>query len=75
MQALVKNGLLSEARATIAPMVSRVLSHSTPKAAGFYEWWGKDGSPQGSNNFHGSAGVLGAAIKELQAAESQVKAK
>ena len=52
-----------------APMASRVLAHSTPKAAGFYEWWGKDGSPQGSDNFHGAAGVLGAAIKELQAAE------
>ena len=69
VQALVKHGLLAEARATIAPMASRVLAHSTPKAAGFYEWWGKDGSPQGSDNFHGAAGVLGAAIKELQAAE------
>ena len=23
---------------TIAPMASRVLDHSTPEAAGFYEW-------------------------------------
>ena len=74
VQALVKNGLLSEARATIAPMAARVLAHSTPTAAGFYEWWGKDGSPQGSNNFHGAAGVLGAAIEELQRAEARVAA-
>ena len=67
--ALVKNGLLAEARHTITPMARRVLAHSSPGQAGFYEWWGKDGSPQGSNNFHGAAGVLGAAIKELQAAE------
>ena len=74
VQALVKNSLLGEARATIAPMATRVLAHSTPGAAGFYEWWGKDGSPQGSNNFHGSAGVLGAAIKDLQRAEAGGKA-
>ena len=69
VQALIKHGLLEDARRTILPMASRVLAHSTSTAAGFYEWWGKDGSPQGSNNFHGAAGVLGSAIQELKAAE------
>jgi hypothetical protein len=74
VQGLIKYGMLSQARSTIAPMAARVLAHSTPEAAGFYEWWGKDGSPQGSNNFHGAAGVLGAAIKQLQTAEAQAEA-
>jgi len=64
VQALVRAGLLSAARRILLPMANRVVQHG-----GFYEWWGKDGSPQGSDKFHGAAGVLGQAIVELLAAE------
>ena len=47
-------------------MAARVLVHD-----GFFEWWDKDGKPQGSNSFHGAAGVLGEAIQMLTAAEAE----
>merc|ERR1712062_143745 len=54
VQALVQHGFLAEAAAALGPMTARVIEHN-----GFFEWWGHDGKPQGSNQFHGSAGVLG----------------
>lgn len=52
VSALARAGLVKEAEAAIRPMVSRVLQHN-----GFWEWWAFDGSPQGSDKFHGSAGM------------------
>eukprot|EP00656_Telonema_subtile_P031996 TRINITY_DN3506_c0_g2_i1.p1 TRINITY_DN3506_c0_g2~~TRINITY_DN3506_c0_g2_i1.p1 ORF type:complete len:444 (+),score=81.92 TRINITY_DN3506_c0_g2_i1:114-1445(+) len=67
VMALVKYGLLEEAEDILKPMVDRVVQHG-----GFWEWWEKDGSPSGSNLFHGSAGVLGQAIVELQTAQQKL---
>ena len=51
-----------EAKEALEPMATRVLEH------GFWEWWDFHGRPRGSDKFHGSAGVLGKAIEDLQAA-------
>ena len=60
MRALAARGLRDEAAAALKPMVDRVVAHG-----GFYEWWDREGRPQGSPLFHGAAGVLGAAIQEV----------
>ena len=62
--ALVQHGLIAEARAALLAIAARVQTQG-----GFFEWHGFDGSPQGSKTFHGSAGVIGAAIEALQAVE------
>ena len=59
-------GLLDDAEYALKPMVDRVVEHD-----GFYEWWGRDGSPQGSKKFHGAAGVLGQAIDMLEHAKME----
>ena len=48
----------------LKPIVDRVVEHGD-----FFEWWAKDGSPQGSKKFHGAAGVLGQAIDMLHHAK------
>ena len=58
---LVHNGFVSDAYAEIAPMLDRVI-----KNKGFYEWYARDGKPDGSGSFRGSAGVLYDAINALQ---------
>lgn len=58
---LVRNGFIEEGYREIQPMTARVLVNK-----GFYEWYSKDGKPEGSGNFRGSAGVLYTAIMELQ---------
>ena len=64
VSALVAHNLLHEAADAVAPMAARVLGHG----GHFYEWYDFHGQPQGSGKFHGSAGVLGKAIKDLQEA-------
>ena len=61
IQQLVANGFVKEAYAEIRPMIDRVI-----KNKGFYEWYGVDGKPEGSENFKGSAGTLAKAIVMLQ---------
>ena len=46
VQGLVAVGMLEQAAAALKPMVDRVVAHG-----GFYEWWAKDGSPQGWFHF------------------------
>ena len=57
IQQLIAHGFVSEAYAMANPMIDRVLENK-----GFYEWYAMDGTPQGSAEFKGSAGVLGKAI-------------
>jgi len=66
VSALVKAGLLDEAEAALKPIVDRVVQHD-----GFWEWWEFDGTPSGSDKFHGAAGVIGSAIEELKAARAR----
>lgn len=53
IQQLIVHGFVEEAYTLVKPMFDRVLEND-----GFYEWYKMDGSPQGSVNFKGSAGVL-----------------
>ena len=53
IQHLIANDFVEEAYTLAKPMYERVL-----KNEGFYEWYKKDGSPAGSADFKGSAGVL-----------------
>ena len=62
MQQLIRNDLLDDAVAEITPIVERVV-----RASDFYEWYDEHDRKKGSYRFHGSAGVLGTAIKMLQA--------
>ncbi len=59
---LIRHGMVREAYDELKPMVARVRKHGD-----FYEWWTPDNQPKGSAQFRGSAGVLGAAILDLQA--------
>ena len=69
VQALTASGLVAEAYAELLPMVQRVLAHKK-----FYEWYNRDGTPNGSGSFRGEAGVLTDAIDGLRAwAEKQTK--
>lgn len=63
---LAAYGFTEDAYRELKPMVSRVLRHGD-----FYEWWTPDNEPRGSAKFRGSAGVLGAVIKELLACAHQ----
>ncbi|TDQ08130.1 glucosidase family protein [Pedobacter metabolipauper] len=58
---LIRYNYLNEASEALAPMLERVL-----KNKGFYEWYTPDNRPQGSSSFRGEAGVLWAAIVQLQ---------
>ena len=62
VQALTARGLVAEAYDELLPMVQRVLKHRK-----FYEWYNRDGKPNGSGSFRGEAGVLTDAIDGLRA--------
>lgn len=53
IQQLIANDFVEEAYDLAEPMYERVLKND-----GFYEWYKKDGTPAGSADFKGSAGVL-----------------
>jgi len=57
IQQLIAYGFVEEAYELVQPMFERVLEND-----GFYEWYMMDGTPQGSADFKGSAGVLTKAI-------------
>lgn len=57
IQQLIKHGFVQEAYELSQPMLDRVIENE-----GFYEWYRMDGTPAGSAEFKGSAGVLGKAI-------------
>jgi glycogen debranching enzyme len=57
IQQLIAYGFVAEAYSLAQPMFDRVLVND-----GFYEWYSIDGSPKGSGDFKGSAGVLAKAI-------------
>ncbi|WP_430816087.1 GH36-type glycosyl hydrolase domain-containing protein [Carboxylicivirga sp. RSCT41] len=58
IQQLIANGYVREAYVMAQPMMERVISND-----GFYEWYTLDGSPMGSADFKGSAGVLARSIE------------
>jgi Amylo-alpha-1,6-glucosidase len=53
IQQLIAYGFIEEAWTLAKPMFDRVLKNN-----GFFEWYSIDGSPKGSAEFKGSAGVL-----------------
>lgn len=57
IQQLIAYGFAEEAYTLAKPMFDRVLEND-----GFYEWYAIDGTPKGSANFKGSAGVLAKSI-------------
>ena len=57
IQQLIHYGFVEEAYELSRPMFQRVIDND-----GFYEWYRMDGSPAGSAEFKGSAGVLGKSI-------------
>jgi len=57
IQQLIAYGFVQEAYTLAKPMFDRVLENN-----GFYEWYKIDGTPEGSANFKGSAGVLAKSI-------------
>jgi glycogen debranching enzyme len=60
--ALITNGLAKEAYAELTPMVNRAIANK-----GFYEWYDvQTGTPRGSGDFRGEAGVLFDAITVLK---------
>lgn len=58
IQQLIACGMVEEAYELASPMMDRVIANN-----GFYEWYRLDGTPAGSSEFKGSAGVLGKAIE------------
>jgi hypothetical protein len=58
IQQLIANGFVEEAYTLAKPMFDRVI-----KNEGFYEWYQIDGTPAGSGDFKGSAGVLAKSIE------------
>lgn len=58
IQQLIAYGFVEEAYELASPMMERVV-----KNQGFYEWYKVDGTPAGSAEFKGSAGVLARAIE------------
>ena len=58
IQQLIAYGFVSEAYELAKPMMDRVILNN-----GFYEWYRVDGTPAGSAEFKGSAGVLARAIE------------
>jgi len=63
IQQLVRYGFLQEAYEQLLPMTDRVLANG-----GFFEWYTKENTPNGSGTFRGSAGVLYKAIEMLEQA-------
>lgn len=68
IQQLIAYGMVEEAYELAAPMMERVIANK-----GFYEWYRLDGTPAGSSEFKGSAGVLGKAIEMFYAWANQHK--
>ena len=58
IQQLIINGFVEEAWELVQPMFKRVVTNGD-----FYEWYRMDGSPAGSAEFKGSAGVLAKSIE------------
>ncbi|MGQ7871347.1 GH36-type glycosyl hydrolase domain-containing protein [Sunxiuqinia sp. sy24] len=58
IQQLITHGFVQQAYDLAQPMMNRVV-----KNKGFYEWYKIDGTPAGSAEFKGSAGVLGKSIE------------
>jgi len=58
IQQLIANGMVEEAYELAMPMIERVVANK-----GFYEWYRMDGTPAGSADFKGSAGVLAKSIE------------
>jgi len=58
IQQLIAYGLVEEAYEVAKPMMERVVANN-----GFYEWYKIDGTPAGSGDFKGSAGVLAKSIE------------
>ncbi len=58
IQQLIAYGFVSEAYELAQPMFERVVNNND-----FYEWYTLDGTPSGSAEFKGSAGVLAKAIE------------
>ncbi len=61
IQQLISHGYIKEAYEELQPMLDRTI-----KDHGFYEWYGVDGTPNGSAAFKGAAGVLAKAIDQLK---------
>ncbi|WP_214226424.1 hypothetical protein [Pedobacter sp. B4-66] len=61
IQQLIANGFVKEAYEEVQPMIDLVI-----KNKGFYEWYGKGGTPSGSGKFKGSAGVLSKSIAQFK---------
>ena len=62
VEALLPYNMVAEAYEDLKPMLERTIKHN-----GFYEWYDvQDGSPKGSGNFRGEAGVLYEAITNLK---------
>lgn len=61
IQQLIANGFVKEAYEEVRPMMDLVI-----KNKGFYEWYGKGGTPSGSGKFKGSAGVLSKSITQFR---------
>jgi len=60
--ALLTYGYVNEAYAELSPMIDRTLANK-----GFYEWYDvQSGTPKGSGDFRGEAGVLYDAITQLR---------
>jgi len=60
IQQLIAYGFVEEAYTLAQPMFDRVLKNDS-----FYEWYKVDGTPAGSSEFKGSAGVLSKSIEML----------
>ena len=58
IQQLIAYDYVDEAYELSKPMFSRVL-----KNGDFYEWYRRDGTPAGSAEFKGSAGVLAKSVE------------
>jgi hypothetical protein len=58
IQQLILNGFTEDAWELARPMFDRVLKNND-----FYEWYRMDGTPSGSSEFKGSAGVLAKSIE------------
>ena len=58
IQQLIAHGMVEEAYELALPMMKRVVAND-----GFYEWYRMDGTPAGSADFKGSAGVLARSIE------------
>lgn len=68
IQQLIKYGFVEEAYELSKPMMERVVNNG-----GFYEWYKIDGTPAGSGDFKGSAGVLGKSIEMFKEWASENK--